>query len=160
MHHFKAAATGANIAKSTHPGASDELRLLLSRKIEIPQRDLARSVADTYQKAAPTAKNGLSEQHLTFHETSIASFKRTDRDEIAAVFVAQRKQEKQVFNAVKIEALKFRSESGPDAFQRRQGGSQIRFVVLHRLSQSPRTASASISVPFGSDATPTAARAG
>jgi len=82
------------------------------------QGQLAAAVADANQQVSAATIDGFRQQHFAGHQAPAARDKRSDLYELSSVFVSQRQQEKQIFNAKQPELLKFPGERRTDALER------------------------------------------
>ncbi len=151
MHHLQALRTAANFAEAADACAARQPHLLLNRKIEEPQRQRSRAVADSAQQLAPAAKRNLREQYLALDRRALPRAQFPQRHDASAVLVAQRQEKQQILRGLHAECAKPLGKRIADPAKHR-----------HRLrvDHSATMHSTSICAPRGRAATPTAARAG
>jgi hypothetical protein len=82
------------------------------------QGQLAATVANANEQVSTATIDGFRQQHFAGDKAPAARDKRPDLYELSSVFVAQRQQEKQIFNAKQPELLQFSGECRPDALER------------------------------------------
>ena len=82
------------------------------------KRELAATVAYTYEQIAAPAISSLRKQDLPTDETAHAGDQCTDPDELRAILVAQRQQEQQILDAMQPELFEFLCERRANAFER------------------------------------------
>src|SRR5690606_13414091 len=70
------------------------------------QRQRAAAIGDANEQLPATAECDVGKQHLSFDDRALTASQRSDRNDLRAVFVAQRQQEKQVLNRRNVELRK------------------------------------------------------
>src|SRR5690606_5617262 len=126
--------------------------------VEKSQQQAAGAVGDAHKQRAAAAERDVGELDDALDDCVVAMMQRADRRDARAVLVARGEVEQQVLHGFDAEPRELLGDGRADAAelgQRQRGG------VRHRQPRvSTMTASTSTSAPFGSAATPIAARAG
>ncbi len=173
VHHLEARRSAAHFAETADAHAAREAFALPCREMKESQREKARAVGDSRQHLAPAAKSDFREQHFALDDGARALGDLSQRNHAGPVLVAQRQQEQEVLRGLDAERAQPLRLPLADAAQRRDGLGVDHTYGRARPPRPPgahaaRTPAAhkatmhstSTCAPRGSEATPTAARAG
>jgi hypothetical protein len=87
VHDFQAERASSRFAVTSEAYAALQLRLLLRRKIEKPQRQEAGSIRDPHEHLAAATNDDLGELYFPLNNGSIAGPQRADRENPGTVLV-------------------------------------------------------------------------
>jgi len=116
VHDLEAAGSSPDVTVSADSDTAFELRLLLAREIEKSQGDLAASIANANQQAAPPPIYGFSQQNFPFNQAPVAGPEFADFCQLAAIFITQWKKKQQIFDPLQIEPPESSGKRRPDTF--------------------------------------------
>jgi hypothetical protein len=156
VHDFQAHGAAPCFAEAANACAARQAVLLLRGEIEKTQCQKARTVGDPAQHLSPAAKHDLGELHLAFDRRPLSGAQFAERHDPGAIFVTQRQQEQKILGGLDPQGAQPQSQRVADAAQhsdRLKGGHGA-------FDHSATMHSTSTCAPRGSEATPTAARAG
>ena len=151
MDELEARRCASRFAITAHPRATGERRLLCPREMEEPERQETRAVSDPAQQLAPASKQHLGQQYLTLDRCALAGAQFPERHQPRPILVAQWQQKQQIFSALDAEDREPQRERLAHALQGRDRPRRGHGWTMQSISMA---------APRGSDATPTAARAG
>jgi hypothetical protein len=153
MHHLVAEEAGAHLAEEAHALAGRELLHLAGIEVEEAHPEIVPVLGELHHQRAARTVLHLGIDHLRLDQHRLAGARLGERRELRLVLVAQRQVQGEVELRPDAQLLEPRVEG---AFRAR------RRCDLHAPGVDPRCMMASISTraPRGSDATPTATRAG
>ncbi|MBV6425362.1 MAG: hypothetical protein NAOJABEB_03179 [Steroidobacteraceae bacterium] len=154
VHDLEAEWPASHFAVTAQAAASRKARLLARREVEEAQRHVARAVCEPREQLSAAAEGHLGQLHLALDHRAHAGRERADRYRARAVLVRAGQHEEQVLHLRDAEVAQALAERRPDPTQR---GDR---ALLGRGQPRCSTHSTSTRAPFGSCATPIAARAG
>ena len=164
MHHLVAEESRPHLAEEPHALSGGELLHLARVEVQEPDPQLALAVGELHHQRAPSAVLHLRVHHRRLDQHRLSRARIGERGEPRLVLVAQRQVECQVQLRADAELLEARVEGGLRSSLCGPGGGAVAGAGgdLHAPGADPRSMMASISTsaPRGSEATPTATRAG
>src|SRR5271169_5722595 len=151
MHELEPLRAAARFAEAAHARAARQTLLLLGGEVKETQCQKSRAIRNPAEHLAAAAECHLGEQHFAFDGGALPGAQLAQRHHPGAIFIAQGQQEQEVLGCLHSQCLETRGERLADTAQNRDRVWRDHVATMH---------STSTCAPRGSDATPTAARAG